>query len=348
MNDRTKICPHCSTVVDADFNFCTACGQVVPAAPPPPPVPVDVVNTPAQEEPLSESDQPVELDQPADSDHPVVADSMDTPEPMGEPEPPNPPQPPEVIEPITSVPETSAASLMEEDSRTPEVEMVGPPPSPPPAEQPPETAPLMQITPPPQQVMPTEPVPSAPTIAAVPTSKPVLPEETAANRPMITPPPPPPSSATAQPTTPPMITGVPSVVSQAVAAPEPVPPAVAPEADAQDVPSPIVAGSVELVFDQGERIRVTGPGLIGRNPQSKDSSLTCTGISDTSISKNHLEYGLDDEGLWVKDRGSTNGSKLVRGAKKTPLKARKRTHVNVGDAVLIGSCRFVIEEVEDL
>jgi pSer/pThr/pTyr-binding forkhead associated (FHA) protein len=118
----------------------------------------------------------------------------------------------------------------------------------------------------------------------------------------------------------------------------------------QGVPSiqsygPIHVGTVDFVFDTGQRIRIMGSGLIGRNPSSSDPGVMCTAINDTSISKTHLEYGFDGLGLWIKDRGSTNGSTLVRQGQTTPLQPRAEKQVQVGDVVTIGSRRFVIEGV---
>jgi predicted component of type VI protein secretion system len=55
------------------------------------------------------------------------------------------------------------------------------------------------------------------------------------------------------------------------------------------------------------------------------------------VSKTHLEFGVDDRGFWVRDRGSTNGSAVV-----TPGGARQAcppgvtVHVAAGSTVLVG------------
>jgi hypothetical protein len=105
--------------------------------------------------------------------------------------------------------------------------------------------------------------------------------------------------------------------------------------------------SMELRFESGRTVPVTSPGLIGRDPQSKDSSTIVVAVDDLSISKAHLEFGLDDEGrVWVMDRGSTNGSTLVRpGREAQALTPRQRATVAPGDIVTFGDRRLWVREV---
>ena len=66
---------------------------------------------------------------------------------------------------------------------------------------------------------------------------------------------------------------------------------------------------------------------------------------DRSISKTHLEYGIGEQGLWVKDRGSTNGSTLIhRGGEPVPLTPGQQTPVAIGDTVTIGRRSFLVQE----
>ncbi|MDR0285634.1 MAG: FHA domain-containing protein [Propionibacteriaceae bacterium] len=102
------------------------------------------------------------------------------------------------------------------------------------------------------------------------------------------------------------------------------------------------------MFDTGLRLPVAGPGLIGRGPESREPGVTCTAITDPdrSVSKVHLEYGRDEYGLWVKDRGSTNGSTLQHaGGVATPLVAGEATRLVTGDVVTFGHRSFRVEEV---
>ncbi|MDR0847633.1 MAG: FHA domain-containing protein [Propionibacteriaceae bacterium] len=105
--------------------------------------------------------------------------------------------------------------------------------------------------------------------------------------------------------------------------------------------------AVDLVFDTGQRVRVSGPGLLGRNPQSADPHVVCTAVEDPdmSISKTHLEVGVDVQGFWVRDRGSTNGSALLdNSGQPRRLEAGVSVHPKIGDIVTMGHRRFRVDE----
>ena len=71
-----------------------------------------------------------------------------------------------------------------------------------------------------------------------------------------------------------------------------------------------------LVFDDGAAVRVTGTALLGRNPAAAIGE-TVNQLIDfadmgRSVSKTHLHLQSDGStGLWITDRGSTNGSSIV-------------------------------------
>ncbi len=72
---------------------------------------------------------------------------------------------------------------------------------------------------------------------------------------------------------------------------------------------------VHLRFDTGEAVDVTSDGLVGRNPTAEEGTGHVIAIDDPdrSISRVHLAFGPEPGGrLWVLDRGSTNGTVLVR------------------------------------
>lgn len=105
---------------------------------------------------------------------------------------------------------------------------------------------------------------------------------------------------------------------------------------------------LELAFDTGQRVRVNGSGLVGRNPTTSNPAVTCTAVTDPdmSVSKVHVEYGTNAAGLWVKDRGSTNGSTLMRpGLDPVPLVPGQPIHVVAGDTITFGHRSFTVEEV---
>ncbi|MDR1266084.1 MAG: FHA domain-containing protein [Propionibacteriaceae bacterium] len=62
-----------------------------------------------------------------------------------------------------------------------------------------------------------------------------------------------------------------------------------------------------------------------------------------SISKTHLEFGLDQGRPWVKDRGSTNGSTITRpGQSAQRLEPKTQVYVAAGDIIGCGHSRFEV------
>jgi uncharacterized RDD family membrane protein YckC len=77
---------------------------------------------------------------------------------------------------------------------------------------------------------------------------------------------------------------------------------------------PAGTGSRRAVLDvsDGQRVVLTGTALVGRapvpGPQDGDVQLVVVADPGRSVSKTHLAIGLDRSGVWVRDRGSTNGT----------------------------------------
>jgi uncharacterized RDD family membrane protein YckC len=69
------------------------------------------------------------------------------------------------------------------------------------------------------------------------------------------------------------------------------------------------------VLDDGREVPVHGLVLLGRNPQPRpgEEGAELIKVTDESrtVSKSHLALGLDEAGLFVTDRGSTNGSTVT-------------------------------------
>jgi uncharacterized RDD family membrane protein YckC len=86
------------------------------------------------------------------------------------------------------------------------------------------------------------------------------------------------------------------------------------------------------VLDDGREVPVQGLVLLGRNPQPRpgEESAELIKLADESrtVSKSHLALGLDEAGLFVTDRGSTNGSTVT-----TP--DGTRTRCTPGDLVQV-------------
>jgi len=98
---------------------------------------------------------------------------------------------------------------------------------------------------------------------------------------------------------------------------------------------------LRLVFDTGQRIDVTGDGIVGRSPEGEMGIVHVIVIDDParSVSKVHLTFGLTlarDE-LWVVDRASVNGTVLVDpdGVAAT-LPAGARAFVGAGWTIRFG------------
>jgi uncharacterized RDD family membrane protein YckC len=135
----------------------------------------------------------------------------------------------------------------------------------------------------------------------------------------------------------------PVLAAPAPVEPAPVDPAPAPERDApDDLPDATVPGlgdlehtrvgrwaagpeasgpaaALVLVVDTGERVPVTGAGLIGRRPVPGDETwahLVTIDDPTQSVSSTHLAFWPAEAGLDVLDRGSTNGTVLLDPAGK--------------------------------
>ncbi|WP_168210056.1 RDD family protein [Oerskovia sp. KBS0722] len=103
---------------------------------------------------------------------------------------------------------------------------------------------------------------------------------------------------------------------------------------------------VVLELESGQRVPLTGPALVGRNPQSTGAEAkTLVRVEDPtrSVSKTHVELGFDAGGLWVQDRGSTNGTVLLRpGGASVALDPGVRVPVPVGSVITVGDRRIVV------
>ena len=94
-------------------------------------------------------------------------------------------------------------------------------------------------------------------------------------------------------------------------------------------------------LDDGREIPVRGLVLLGRNPQPEEgeSDAALVKLSDESrtVSKTHLALGVDDAGLFVVDRGSTNGSTITApGRAAVPAGPFHAVSVSEGSVVSIG------------
>jgi hypothetical protein len=137
----------------------------------------------------------------------------------------------------------------------------------------------------------------------------------------------------------PVSQGSPSGASPAY---EDIPAIAAPRGDAADQPaggphSPYVQ-DWSILLDDGRRIAVEGLVLLGRNPQPKageeDAQLIKIADETRTVSKSHLAVGVDAGGIYIVDRGSTNGS-TVSTTNGMSSRCRAGEMVRVGDGAIV-------------
>ena len=95
------------------------------------------------------------------------------------------------------------------------------------------------------------------------------------------------------------------------------------------------------VLDDGRRLVVEHLVLLGRNPQpapgEEDAELIKIADETRTVSKLHLALGVDEAGLYVVDRGSTNGSTVTtRGGATRRCVPGETVYVNAGSIVSMG------------
>lgn len=102
-----------------------------------------------------------------------------------------------------------------------------------------------------------------------------------------------------------------------------------------------------VTFDNGETFVVEGLALVGRRPEPRSGEqvhhLVPLTSADMSVSKTHAQFGPAPDGvLVVMDRGSTNGSVLIRQGVSRPLTAGKPATLVDGDTVSFGDRQMAV------
>jgi len=132
------------------------------------------------------------------------------------------------------------------------------------------------------------------------------------------------------------------VASTPPATPAAAPPAPAPapaSASPAPAPQPDATTLFALRFDSGESIPISGPVLLGRNPDATShpgASAIALADDSRSLSKTHMLVRPVDGGLEVIDCRSTNGSGVIRGGAEHPVAAGTPTIATDGDMIRLG------------
>lgn len=133
----------------------------------------------------------------------------------------------------------------------------------------------------------------------------------------------------------------------------PSPPAPAGPRGSQPEPLGRVATAVPqlvpvLRVDTGEILQLGPFCLLGREPVARDGdpdpALVRFEDPKLSVSKTHMAYGIDAQGLWIMDRNSTNGTTIIDpDGRRIPCAPGNRQYVAPGYHVQIGQRRIVVE-----
>lgn len=111
-----------------------------------------------------------------------------------------------------------------------------------------------------------------------------------------------------------------------------------------DAPEP--SRGWRLSFDSGESFVLEGLALVGRRPEARAGEavrhLVPLESSDMSLSKTHAQVQLVDGNLVVTDRGSTNGSFLLRQGAARELSPGRPTTLLEGDHVRFGDREMTV------
>ena len=103
----------------------------------------------------------------------------------------------------------------------------------------------------------------------------------------------------------------------------------------------------QVRLDDGRVIDIDGLVLIGRAPTARPdeaaSQLISAGADSRMVSKTHLALGTDHRGLYVSDRGSTNGTAVSgEGGQLEPCAPGDRVRLREGQSVSFGDRYFEV------
>lgn len=104
--------------------------------------------------------------------------------------------------------------------------------------------------------------------------------------------------------------------------------------------TPLDPRAVALELSDGRTLPVDGVLLVGRNPVGTGREKLVRVVDPArSVSKTHLQLGVDALGPWVVDRGSTNGTLVtLADGQQIVCGAEQRVRLPLGSTVSFGDC----------
>lgn len=112
------------------------------------------------------------------------------------------------------------------------------------------------------------------------------------------------------------------------------------------VPAFAQAAPPAIIVDDGQRIEVNAPIVLGRAPEQTPSDARAVAIADStrSLSRTHLRVApADGDAMWVEDTFSANGTRLQAPDGTTqPLPRGERVKVPLGTVLLLGERKLSV------
>ena len=112
------------------------------------------------------------------------------------------------------------------------------------------------------------------------------------------------------------------------------------------VPTFAQAAPLAVIVDDGQRIEVNAPIVLGRAPEQTPSDARAVAIADStrSLSRTHLRVApADGDAMWVEDTFSANGTRLQAPDGTTqPLPRGERVKVPLGTVLLLGERKLSV------
>ena len=128
---------------------------------------------------------------------------------------------------------------------------------------------------------------------------------------------------------------------------QPVAPQASPATSAPaSVPAFAQAAPLAIIVDDGQRIEVNAPFVLGRAPEQTHSDARAVAIADStpSLSRTHLRVApADGDAMWVEDTFSANGTRLQAPDGTTQRLPRgERVKVSLGTVLLLGERKLSV------